>query len=87
MAKLQSDEKGKYDKLQSEVALNAAKIEQGNIELSQKQQKLDMDKDAKIAELSIKLTELEQKLNKDLDTQVRSNSIVFDPDIGDFVNA
>ena len=87
MAKLQSDEKGKYDKLQSEVALNAAKIEQGNIELSQKQQKLDMDKDAKIAELSIKLTELEQKLNKDLDTQVRSNSIVFDPDVGDFVNA
>ena len=31
MAKLQSDEKGKYDKLQSEVALNAAKIEQGNL--------------------------------------------------------
>ena len=87
MAKLQADTQGKASKLESEVALNLAKVEQGNIELAQKQQKIDIEKDVKIAEMSLKLTELEQKLQTQLDSEIEANTLVFDPATGDFVNA
>jgi len=87
MAKLQSDAKGKSDKLQSEIDLNIAKVQQGNIELQQKQQQLDNTRDAKVQEMALKVTELEQKLQKQLDSEIKSNTLIFDPVLGDFINA
>ena len=37
--------------------------------------------------VALKLTELEQKSGKDLNAELADNMLVFDPAIGDFVNA
>jgi len=87
MAKLQADQQGKREKLESEVALNVAKVEQGNIELQQKQQVIDQKRDSDIAEMSLKLAELEEKFDKDLNAEVQDNIMMFDPTTGEFVNA
>ena len=68
--------KGQDDKFN----VDAAKIQQG-------QQKLDQDAMNKANDLALKLTELEMKFQQQLDSQVTENILVFDPSIGDFVNA
>lgn len=84
MMKLQADQSAKQDKLESETALNIAKVEQGNIQLQQQQQKIDHDRDQKVAEMALKLTELEEKLEKDLNAEMADNVLVFDPVTGEF---
>lgn len=84
MMKLQADQTAKQDKLESETALNIAKVEQGNIELQQQQQKIDHARDEKVAEMALKLTELEEKLEKDLNAEMADNVLVFDPVTGEF---
>ena len=68
--------KGQDDKFN----VDAAKIHQV-------QQKLDQDAMNKANDLALKLTELEMKFQQQLDSQVTENILVFDPSIGDFVNA
>lgn len=68
--------KGQDDKFN----VDAAKIQQG-------QQKLDQDALDKANQLALKLTELEMKFQQELDNKVAENVLVFDPSVGDFVNA
>ncbi len=66
--------KGQDDKLN----IAAATIDQG-------QQKIDNENSKALAEFALKLAELENQVGKDMNAEVKSNMLVFDSEIGDFV--
>lgn len=76
-ADVQAKYQGQAEKLQSETALNMAKVEQG-------QQKLDIDSQKILNDMALKLTELEQKYNTQLNGEVLQNMTVFNPQTGEF---
>jgi hypothetical protein len=76
-ADVQAKYQGQAEKLQSETALNMAKVEQG-------QQKLDIDSQKIINDMALKLTELEQKYNTQLNGEFMQNMTVFNPQTGEF---
>lgn len=64
---MQAKYQGQTDKLQSETALNMAKVQQG-------QQKLDADERKMLHDFALKLTELEQKFQTELNKQAQQNT-------------
>ena len=76
-ADVQLRAQGQSDKLQSETALNMAKIQQGS-------QKLDIDSQKVINDLALKLTELEQKYQTQLNGEMAQNIRMFNPQTGEF---
>ena len=66
------------EKMISDIETQEAKAEQGFIKLEN-----EMNKQAD--EFALKLTELENMLGRQLDGEVKQNRLVFDPQIGDFV--
>ena len=71
-------------KAQSEAEIKVAQLQ---LSSEQFQAKLKADAKKSMDELALKLTEMEQKYGKDLNGEMENNVLVFDPAIGDFVNA
>jgi phage anti-repressor protein len=68
------------EKLMSDIEVQEAKAQQGFI-------KLENDMNKQQDDFALKLTELEEKIGKQLNAELKQNMLVFDPAIGDFVNA
>ena len=64
---IQARAQGQADKLQSETALNMAKVQQGD-------RKLDMDAQKLLTDMALRLTELEQKYEAQLNAQYIENA-------------
>ena len=70
-ADAQAKHTGTREKLQSETALNMAKVQQG-------QQKINQD-------FALNLTKLEMEAGKQLNAEVKNNMLTYDPQTGGFV--